>query len=68
MLAIALLVFYGHTALGIMLGLFLDVLFGAPTGMFHFLHFPFFLLSILCVGLRILAVSFLLEKGGMDAL
>ena len=67
-LGIALLVLYGHTALGVSAGLFFDVLYGAPVGLFSFLHFPFLLFAVVCVGLRILSVRFILSREVEDAL
>jgi hypothetical protein len=67
-LGIALLIFYGHTALGISSGLLFDVLFGAPVGLLSFLHFPFLLFAVLCVGLRIASIRFIFPHFGIDAL
>jgi hypothetical protein len=65
-LAVALLVLYGHTALGITTALFCDIIFGAPLGMFAFLHFPFLLFAVLCVGVRILSLRLVLERNDLD--
>ena len=65
---IALLVLYGHTALGITAGLFFDIVWGAPMGMLAFLHFPFLLFALLCVLIRVGALRVILPRGGLDAL
>jgi hypothetical protein len=67
-LGIALLVLYGHTALGIGAGLFFDAVFGAPVGPLAFLHFPFLLFAVLCVGLRVTSVRFILPRSDLGAL
>ncbi len=67
-LGIALLVLYGHTALGISAGLFFDIVFGAPQGILSVLHFPFLLFAVLCVGLRVASVRFILPRSDLGAL
>ena len=67
-LGVALLVLYGHTALGISAGLFFDVVFGAPIGLLSMLHFPFLLFAVLCVGLRVASVRFILPRSDLGAL
>jgi hypothetical protein len=37
----------GQYAIAIVIGLILDVLYGAPVGRWHFVHVPFTLLSLL---------------------
>lgn len=65
---IALLVLYGHTALGITAGLIFDIVWGAPMGMLAFLHFPFLLFALLCVLIRVVALRVILPRGDLDAL
>ncbi len=67
-LGIALFILYGHTALGISAGLFFDVIFGAPQGVLSYLHFPFLLFAVLCVGLRVASVRFILPRSDLGAL
>lgn len=67
-IAIALLVLYGHTTVGLALALFFDLIYGVPPGIFGLLYFPFFILGCLCVVLRGLALRFVLERGVPDAL
>lgn len=67
-LGIALLVLYGHTGLGVSAGLLFDVLWGAPPGAFMLLHFPFLLFAAVCVGVRALALAFILPRSGPLAL
>ncbi len=67
-LGVALMVLYGHTALGVTLGLFFDVIYGPPQGLFLALHFPFLLFALLCLIFRILAVSYILERSDPGAI
>ena len=67
-LGVALLVLYGHTALGIAGALLCDLVFGLPPGLLGLLHFPFLLFAVACVGLRILAVSVVLPRSDPGAL
>ena len=67
-IGIALFVLYGHTALGIASGLFFDIAFGAPQGLLSLIHFPFLLFAVLCVGLRVASVRFILPRSDLGAL
>jgi hypothetical protein len=52
----------GRLIVAIGLGLLVDIAYGTPTGIFHFLYFPFTLLALLSYGLSRLGKSFLLDK------
>ena len=67
-IGVALLVLYGHTALGIAAGLFFDITFGAPQGLLSLIHFPFLLFAVLCVGLRVASIRFILPRSDLDTL
>jgi hypothetical protein len=66
--AVALLVLYGHTAVGIVVALTTDLLFGAPVGLLSYLHFPFLLFALFCVALRQLSLKVVLERGGPNTI
>ena len=65
---IALLVLYGHTAIGVTAGLFFDIVYGAPVGILSMLHFPFLLFAVLCVALRIASIRFVLPRDDLGTL
>jgi hypothetical protein len=52
----------GHGMFAFVLGLLLDVAWGAPTGALHVLVFPFTLLALLSILARVFAHRFLLRK------
>ncbi len=43
---------WGNGALALGLGLVLDLVYGAPTGLLHPLAAPFFILALVCVAVR----------------
>jgi hypothetical protein len=47
-------------ALGI--GLLLDLAYGAPLGLAHYLYFPFTIAAFLAIGGRLLAGRFMIER------
>lgn len=65
---VALLVLYGHTTWGLLIALTADLLYGPPAGALALVHFPFFIFAVACVGLRALALSFILPRGRADTL
>jgi len=50
---------YGKWSLALTLGLLLDLLYGAPLGMTHWLLFPFTLLVLMSLAVRAFLVSYL---------
>lgn len=61
---VAMLAFEGHTTLAIIAGFVADLTFGAPLGLVSYIHFPFLIMAVLCVVLRVGARSVMLPRGG----
>lgn len=58
----------GRWVFAIIVGLLLDIAWGAPTGTMHLLFFPFTLLALICALLRIFGGRYLLDKQPQETL
>ena len=67
-LGIAIAVLYGHEFFGIGMALIFDLIFGAPTGVLHYVHFPLVVFSLICFIIRSVALRYVLERDSVDTL
>jgi len=67
-LAVVAAAFLGEIVMALILGLLLDLVYGAPTGTFSFLLFPFTLLALLCVVGERTGVRMLFDRSESDTL
>ena len=61
-LGIALAAFTGRWMLAIVLGLLLDIAYGAPVGRWQMLYIPFTLAALVCTFLRYIASRYMRKK------
>jgi hypothetical protein len=54
----------GIAAVGI--GLLLDIALGAPTGLAHYLYFPFSIIAIIALAARYMGVKYFFERSPHD--
>ncbi len=62
-LGLLLLALTGHYVVAVVIGLLLDIAFGAPTGVLHFLYVPFTLLSLGISLLRYIFSDYFRDEG-----
>ncbi len=67
-LGVAVAALSGLTWAALVLGLLLDLLWGAPTGAAHYLFFPVVLSAVGLVGVRLLARRVMLDRGLQERL
>lgn len=61
-LAVALLALWGRWFIAIVVGLLLDLAWGAPLGIAHFLYFPFTLLAALLALARLFGAKYFIDR------
>jgi len=67
-IGLAALGFVGRGFLAPLLGLLLDLAYGAPVGLVTYLFFPYTLLGLLTLGIRYSFGRYLLERASRDTL
>lgn len=60
---LALMALWGGWFAAVLTGLLLDLAWGAPVGLSHFLYFPFALCAVLFSLVRIAAVKYFIDRG-----
>ena len=59
---------FSSSTLAILLGILFDVAYGPPSGILHFLYFPFTTSALLAILLRLFGARFLLGKTPQERL
>ena len=67
-LGVLVAVFAGSGVAAVALGLLVDLAHGTPTGLLHYLYFPFSLLAILAIAARYIGTRFFFERLPHDTL
>lgn len=60
--------FGGVPIAAILFGLLLDIAYGVPTGVLHYLYVPYTIAALGAIGLRIMSMRFLLERSAQERL
>ncbi len=68
LIGIGVATFGGSGVVAVGLGLLLDLAYGAPTGILHYLYFPFTLFAVVVLLGRYVGLRFLFERKGHDTL
>ncbi len=61
-LGIALIALMGRWFLAVAVGLLLDLAWGAPIGLVHYLYFPFTLFAALCALARLAGATYFIDR------
>ena len=68
LLGILLAALSGHWIFAVVLGLLLDLAYGAPAGTWHFLYVPFTLLAVASAGVRLAGLRYFIDSSRHDTL